>query len=249
MPDHLNTKRITDIVDDNYVNASVLYYFGIHFYDYSEKTLEQVCLEKGLNTNLVIKELEKSTICDEDIELTAFPIDLILEYLRHTHYVFIKRKLPYITKLIESFEPNDQRYNGIAKDLKLVFPLFVEDFIHHIYMEEDTLFTYIRMLCKCAMGKENLTRVYQEMEKHSLQKYAVEHEEHDDEMKGIRKITNNYQISPTDPLHIRVVYAELQALEQELITHARIENEILFPKALMLEQDVKKTIKSKITLN
>ena len=177
------------------------------------------------------------------------PIDLILEYLRHTHYVFIKRKLPYISQLIESFEPNDKRYNDIAKDLKLVFPLFVEDFIHHVYMEEDTLFTYINMLCKCALGKEKLSKVYHEMEKHSLQKYSVEHEEHDDEMKGIRKITNNYHIAANDPLHIRVVYAELQAFEQELITHARIENEILFPKALMLEQDVKKTIKSTVTLN
>ncbi|TRX51658.1 iron-sulfur cluster repair di-iron protein [Fulvivirga sp. M361] len=245
----MNTQKITDIVDHNYVSASVLYYFGIYFYNYSEKTLEQVCLEKGLNTSLVIKELEKSTRCDEDIELTAFPIDLILEYLRHTHYVFIKRKLPYITQLIESFEPDDHRYNGIAKDLKLVFPMFVEDFIHHIYMEEDTLFTYIRMLCRCALGKENVTKIYQKMEKHSLHKYAVEHEEHDDEMRGIRKITDNYKTSPSDPLHIRVVYAELQALEQELVTHARVENEILFPKALMLEQDVKKTIKSKITLN
>ncbi len=87
------------------------------------------------------------------------------------------------------------------------------------------------------------------MEQHSLQKYAVEHEEHDDEMRGIRKITNNYHCHNQDPLHIRVVYAELQAFEKELITHARVENEILFPKALILEQEVKRAIRSKINFN
>ena len=245
----MNSKKIIEIVDDNYVNASVLYYFGIEFYNYSEKTLEQVCLEKGLSADLGIKELEKSTGCNEDVELSVFPVDLIIEYLKHTHYVFIKRKLPYIAKLIESFEPDHSSYNGIAKDLKFVFPLFVEDFIHHVYLEEDTLFSYILELHKCLALNHGYSKIYCQMEKHSLQKYAVEHEEHDDEMRGIRKITNNYQCNASDPLHIRVVYAELQALEKELVVHARVENEILFPKALMLEQEIKRTIKSKINLN
>ncbi len=245
----MNSKKIVEIVDDNYVNASVLFYFGIEFYNYSEKTLEQACLERGLNADLVIRELENCTTCREDVELSVFPVDLIIEYLKHTHHIFIKRKLPYIAKLIECFEPNHKSYNAIAKDLKFVFPLFVEDFIHHVYLEEDTLFSYILELHKCTTDKHLTPRIYHQMEKHSLQKYAVEHEEHDDEMRGIRKITNNYKCDPEDPLHIRVVYAELQALEKELITHANVENEILFPKALMLEQEIKRTIRSKINLN
>ncbi|MEM6522690.1 MAG: hemerythrin domain-containing protein [Bacteroidota bacterium] len=246
----LTNRKIADIVDENYVNASVLYYFGIEFFNYTEDTLDQVCLKRGLNAEIVTKELEKVTVCTDKLELETFPVDLIIEYLKHAHFIFIKRKLPYIAKLIESFEPHHPSYNGIAKDLKFVFPLFVEDFIHHVYMEEDTLFTYIRQLAKCTEGVEpSISKVYYQMEKHSLQKYAVEHEEHDDEMRGIRRITNNYTCDSDDPLHIRVVYAELQAFEQELITHAKVENEILFPKALILEQDIKNKISSKISLN
>ncbi|MEM7109399.1 MAG: hemerythrin domain-containing protein [Bacteroidota bacterium] len=246
---HLTDRKIADIVDENYVHASVLYYFGIEFFNYTEDTLDQVCLKKGLNADIVTKELEKVTLCDHDLELETFPVDLIMEYLRHAHFVFIKRKLPYIAKLIDSFVPKHRSYNNIAKDLKIVFPLFVEDFIHHIYMEEDTLFEYIKQLARYAEDGKNFSQVYYQMEKHSLQKYAMEHEEHDDEMLGIRKITNNYSFDRSDPLHIRVVYAELQAFEQELITHAKVENEILFPKALLLEQEMKQKIGSKINLN
>lgn len=245
----MTSRRIVDIVDENYVHASVLYYFGIEFYNYTEDTLDQVCLKKGLNSDLVIKELEKVTVCNNEVELEAFPVDLIIEYLKHAHFIFIKRKLPYIAKLIESFEPRHKLYNGIAKDLKLVFPLFVEDFIHHVYMEEDTLFSYIQLLASYSENRKRFSELYYQMEKHSLQKYAVEHEEHDDEMRGIRKITNNYTCDSRDPLHIRVVYAELQAFEKELITHAKVENEILFPKALVLEQEIKRKISSKINLN
>lgn len=246
----MNNKKIIDIVDDNYVYASVLFYFGIEFYDYSQKTLEQACNERGLNVSSVVKKLESvSHNQEQNLSLRRYPIELIIEYLKHTHYIFIKQKLPYIARLIESVEAGHPAYGAVEKDLKFVFPLFVEDFIHHIYQEEDTLFTYISVLNSFATSKKCISRVYYLMEKHSLQRYAVEHSEHDDEMKGIRRITNNYTFDSTTPLHIKVIYAELKALEHSLITHAKIENEILFPKALMLEKKVKDHFKQTICLN
>src|SRR6478752_150995 len=46
----LKDTRISELVDQNYVHAYVLFYFGIRFYEYSELTLEQVCDQKGLKT-------------------------------------------------------------------------------------------------------------------------------------------------------------------------------------------------------
>ena len=233
-------KRIGDLVEENYVHASVLFYFGIKFFDYSSLTLEQVCLKKGLRIEQIIRELEApSHIQESDLPLVSYPIDLILEYLKHAHFVFIKHKLPYMAGLVQAFQTNHDRYSPIERDLKVVFPLFVEDFIHHIYEEEDTLFTYIRALERAAKGQYNPTRLFYMLEKSSLHKFASEHESHDDEMLGIRKITNNYSTDTTTPLHVRVMYNELKSFEQSLIVHARIENEILFPKAMALESKVK----------
>ena len=246
----MNKKKIIDIVDDNYVHASVLYYFGIEFYDYSEKTLEQACQEKGLNVNSVIQKLESVYHCEEqNLSLRQYPIDLIIEYLKHTHYLFIKEKLPYLVRLIENFKATAYEYRYIEEDLKFIFPLFVEDFIHHVYEEEDTLFTYISVLHKFLKTKSNISQVYYMMEKHSLQRYAVEHSEHDDEMKGIRKLTDNYLHDKSTPLHVRIIMEELKNLDTCLATHAKVENEILFPKALMLEKEVKDHFKHNIRFN
>lgn len=247
----INNKKITDLVDENYVFASVLYYFGIRFYDYSEKTLEQVCFEKGLNLNKVISRLESVTHEKESIDLALFnyPIDLIIEYLKHAHYIFIKQKLPYIARLIENLKTPYPEHKQIAEDLKFVFPLFVEDFIHHIYEEEDSLFCYITLLNDVMHKSFNPSKVFYEMEKFSLQQHAIEHDMHDDEMKGIRSITNDYAIPDGKDLHLKVVFQELCAFEKQLISHAAIENEILFPKALLLEREVKKTFNEKIRLN
>ena len=73
--------------------------------------------------------------------------------------------------------------------------------------------------------------------------------EHDDEMEGIRKITKDYELQSGAPLQIKVIYNELKEFEKSLITHARIENEILFPKAMALERKVKQTFFDKSSLN
>lgn len=246
----LKDTRIAELVDQNYVHAYVLYYFGIRFYEYFELTLDQVCKEKGLKTEQVIKELESPTHLKEaELPLVSYPIDLIIQYLKHSHFLFIKHKLPYIARLVESFKAKHEDYVIIERDLKLVFPLFVEDFIEHIYEEEDTLFHYIQALEKAAKGDISPGKLFYMMEKNSIRKFAMDHEVHDDEMEGIRKITKDYKIAPNTPLHIKVMYNELKAFEQSLITHARIENEILFPKAMTLENKVRTAFFEKAKFN
>jgi regulator of cell morphogenesis and NO signaling len=243
-------RRIGELVEENYVHAYVLFYFGIKFYEFSELTLEQVCLKKGLRFEQVLKEMESPSMTQEtDLPLTSYPIDLIIEYLKHAHFIFIKHKLPYMAGLVESFHTEHENYLGVERDLKVVFPLFVEDFIHHIYEEEDTLFSYIRTLERAVKGSYNPTRLFYLLERNSLHKFASEHEAHDDEMAGIRRITKDYKVGAKTPLHIKVLYNELKEFEKNLIIHARIENEILFPKAMALENKVKKLYFEKIKFN
>src|SRR5688572_6814700 len=113
----LKDKRISDLVDQNYVHAYVLFYFGIRFYEYSELTLEQVCKQKGLKTEQVVKELESPThVYEADLPLVSYPIDLIIEYLKHSHFIFIKHKLPYIARLVESFKARHADYISVERD-------------------------------------------------------------------------------------------------------------------------------------
>ncbi len=207
----LKDRRIKELVDQNNVRAYVLYYFGIKFYEYSEQTLEQVCREKGLKVEQVVRELESpgKNFQEADLPLISYPVDLIIEYLKHAHYLFVKHKLPYIARLVESFKANHEKYDGVEKDLKVLFPLFIEDFIHHIYEEEDTLFIYIRLLERATRGRYSPSELYYKMERNSLQRFAMEHEEHDDEMVGIRRITKDYDLTPDAPLHVKVIYSEL----------------------------------------
>lgn len=237
----LQERTINDLVTENYIRASVLYYFGVKFYDNAGLTLRDVCKRNHLNINSVIKSLESIESKSEvnRLQLMAYPIDLVLEYLKHSHSIFVKKRLPYIAQLIDGLGKVNFRYQTLAHDLKAVFPLFVEDFIHHIHEEEDSLFTYILELREFLSGENHGTKLFYAMEKHSIQEFALDHEEHEHEMDGIRKITNNYKFCEEADLHIKVLYNELARFEKDLLTHAKIEDDILLPKALQLEKQVK----------
>ena len=88
-------------------------------------------------------------------------------------------------------------------------------------------------------GHHELETLQKEIQKNALVDFVKDHEAHDDVMKGIRNITNNYEVSASTSLHLKVIYFALKQLEVDLTNHARIENEVLFPKALALEQKVK----------
>lgn len=244
-------KKIKDLVAEHYVFASVLYYLGIEYYDFEEDSLEKVCKKKGLDCSNVIAEFELILENEEvdNLKLLSLPTDLIIEYLKHAHFLFIKKDLPFLVKLINHLQSATQKYHPVQKELKDVFPLFVEDFVHHIYEEEDTLFDYILNLKKIEEGRINPSTFLYQHKAFNIQKFAMDHEIHDDEMKGIRFIMEQFPPESEGELNFNVLLSELRRFENKLMVHAKIENEILFPKALMLEKQVKRNFEELIKLN
>ena len=81
------------------------------------------------------------------------------------------------------------------------------------------------------------------------QEEAKEHRKEDSEMSGIRGLTKNYSIRNIDNLHLKVIFQELKEFDKELDLHSDIENKILFPRALKLQDKVFDEIRNISFLN
>ena len=233
-------KTIEQVVNENYVYARALHYLGIDFFEEPNRKLKEICREKGLNRQKVIKTFYEfdSTNRFSFEELKSYPIELLIEYLKHAHHVFIKEKLPYIVHLVKEWKGGE--------GLKNLLPEFVEDFIKHIYEEEDTTFQYIELLCAIRKGSVNAPfNLMMDFKNFSLKAEFEEHQD-EDEFGAIRSLLSS--IDAKD-LHDRVLVHEVQAFEREMIYHAEIENNIFFPKAIELETSISRQIKILTTLN
>lgn len=243
----METKAIENLIDENFVYAKVLNYFGVQFYENRGKTLTQICEENNLSESHLKELLETgSQEKPSKEELMSYPARLIIEYLKHSHQQFIKDRLPYILRLIN--EIDEKETSHLISDLKFVLPMFVEDFIHHIYEEEDRLFHYVSSI-EQSLASDNVAQESIDLKDFSINEFISHHGDSDDEMKGIRGITDQYNVDDLDDMHLKVILKELQQFDSELTHHASIENEILFPKAIQLEKSYLKHLDNSASLN
>lgn len=226
-------QTISEIVDENYIYARALNQLGILFYECPNRLLGDICKERGLIKEHVLRSFY---LFDQNHrlslkELQNYPIEIIIQYLKYTHNIFLKNKLPYIANLINEVDGNS--------DLKFIFPEFVTEFIDHIHEEEDTVFNYINQLIKVNYKKTaNPVATLFSYRKYNLSDILLNHI-NEDEMQGIRTLVEGIE---SKCLHWKIIINELKSFDREMMYHAQIENNIMFPKAIQLEQQVQKQL-------
>ncbi len=234
-------RKIGEIVDENYIYGRALKYLGIEFYEFEHHTLGALCSDRGISKSRLIRSFYQfdSTSRIPISEIQSYPLKLTLEYLRFAHHTYIKDFLPYIANLISKIPDRCEN----TKDLKAVFPLFVEDFIKHVYEEEDKLFQYINHLLQTRKDKKFHHFAHQSA--FSL-KEMRDHHLDEDEMEGIRNLLSEIKV---EDLITGVVIKEIKAFDREILYHAQIENEILFPEAIKLEREILTKVSELVRLN
>lgn len=238
-------RTIEEIVDENFLYGRALYHLGIDFFELKKSKLSDICEERGLNRRSIVRNFYKfdSSARLPFKEIDEYPVPLLIRFLKHSHTTYIKEYLPYVGKLIEKV-PSDTI--EAAKDLKEVFPLFMEDFINHIYEEEDELFDYLLTLARFEKSTKDLTigtlLPYFSISLTDLR----EHHLLSDEMSSMRDLIREL---PVDTLELRIIVRELNAFDRELLYHAEIEDQILFPKSIELERNVWKKLNNLARFN
>ncbi|CAN0016174.1 unnamed protein product [Chrysoparadoxa australica] len=228
---HLFDRTLASLVDENFVYARALSCLGIEFYLYPNKTLNEICREKGLKSEQVIQSfyLFNKSHQFSFRELQHYPLEIVIQYLKHSHHMFIKEKLPYIVKLLNNYETEN--------DLTLVFPEFVDEFIGHIYQEEDTIFHYIQHLIDFERHPSTVKMQNHRNFSHLNLSFVLSSHEEEDELAGIRNLIEGRE---DFSIHWKVISNEIKAFDRALWYHAEIENKILFPRAIALEEKVNK---------
>ncbi len=244
--------KISEWVNANPQAGSLLYDYGVSFHQHLDNSVGEVLESHHLDPVLLSARLDlmsESYFLDLGY-LKKLPLELLLAYLNHNHHLFVKKRLPYFADLV-AHTPVDtcSEIRHIVEDLKLVFPLFREDFIRHIFHEEDHLFDYIRQMLLFLENPRAYGKMIQGLQQNSVQAMALHHAEEDDDMVGIRVLTKGYLTTEHTPLTLKVLYGELRSFEQELKHHAEVENALLFPQALKIEYKVNQLIHKRALMN
>lgn len=233
-------KTIDELLNENYVYARALHYLGVDFFLNANKKLDEICFERKLNKKSLIKAFyefdSKPRVGFQQLE--RYPLELLTQYLKHSHQTFIKEKVPFILYLIKN----------TSSDLSIshLLPEFIEDFIIHIYEEEDTIFKYIDALLMINSGKAaSPSKLLYQHKNTSLREEYKSHKD-EDEFAAIRALIKTFE---PQNLSDRLLIQEVKSFDRELIYHSEIENEIFFPRAIKFEGEVIEQIKKLSSYN
>tara|TARA_B100000508_G_scaffold140085_1_gene139997 strand:+ start:91252 stop:91914 length:663 start_codon:yes stop_codon:yes gene_type:complete len=162
-----------------------------------------------------------------------FSTEMILKYLRSSHEVYLSKKLPEIEQQLIHVHNKFPEYR-LFHILYLFFKDYKNHLTSHIEHEENTVFRYIEYLLKANKEVSIVESIQILQGSPSLNHFLDEHTDTEQDLTAMRKVLNSdveyKQLHP-----ISMLLNQLSILENNLKVHAKLEDEVLLPKALELE--------------
>lgn len=236
----LSTSTIKDIVTHDFRTAAVFEKFSLDFCCGGGKTIEQACRDKAVDASLVLAELEatESNFAGKERRFSDMELDDLAEYIVNTHHKFVRMAIPSLlahTRKVASV--HGERHPEVI-EIADRFAAVADELQNHMMKEESILFPYITALAQASRANAKVQRPPFHSAQNPIRMMEAEHKFAGDEMYEIRSLSSGY-VPPADACTtFKVSYQELQQFELDLHNHVHLENNILFPKAVALEQSV-----------
>jgi regulator of cell morphogenesis and NO signaling len=231
---------IGELVAKDYRTASVFKKYGIDFCCQGNRTINEACEKKNIDSKSVVNDLDTIIQAqgENSTDYKSWPLDLLADYIEKKHHRYVVEKtaeiLPYLDKICrvhgerhpELFEINEH-FNATAGELA-----------KHMKKEELILFPFVRKLAKAKHEGLKVDSAPFGTIQNPIEAMMQEHSTEGDRFRKIEELSNNYT-PPQDACNTYgVTLGLLKEFEQDLHLHIHLENNILFPKAIELEREL-----------
>jgi regulator of cell morphogenesis and NO signaling len=224
------------IVSADYRAAEIFEKHGIDFCCGGKVSLGEVCIEKGLDIEVLaneIKSLQQQPVARSE-NYAEWTLTLLADYIVNTHHAYLRandaQTLSYARKIAGV---HGQRHPEVVQ-IAAIFEKIAHDMVGHLQEEEEVFFPAVKR-AEAARIAGNVPEVTdRETIRNSLLRLHREHEEIGEAVHELRRLSAEYIIPPDACNTFMLTYRKLQEFEEDLHKHVHLENNILFPKAAQL---------------
>jgi len=231
---------IGELVAKDYRTASVFKKYSIDFCCQGNRTIEEACEKKNIDTKKVLEDLVAmmEAKSESTTDYQSWPLDLLADYIEKKHHRYVQEKTleiqPYLDKICKV---HGERHPELLK-IKEEFNASAGELAAHMKKEELILFPFIRKMTQAKMENIKVDAAHFGTVINPIQMMMDEHTVEGNRFRKIEELSNNYT-PPQDACNTyRVSFALLKEFEQDLHLHIHLENNILFPKAIEIEKEL-----------
>ncbi len=228
---------LRDIVLGDFRTVQVFERYGLDFCCKGDRSLADACAAKGVDSELVERELEAITIGRNaaDPRFNSWSMKVLADYIVENHHHYVRSVAPSLLTNTKKVAAVHGANHPEMVRVAVLVQTIMDELDGHMRREEEVLFPYIIFLEE-AFNKQLPTPSSPfGSVRNPVNMMMGEHESVGAALEEIRDLTSNYAIPGDACTTFRVALQQLEEFEQDLHQHVYLENTILFPKAIKLE--------------
>lgn len=203
-------------------------------YCYSRgSSLADACGKEGIDPFLVIHEILGTRLnmaFDKKIDFNTWDIPLVIDFIVQHHHRYLRSTIPDIRDLLDKLCDQHGDDHPVLFSITAKFYVLERELLTHMEEEERVLFPLVAQLNNIPkINSAGLLKIC-----NSILEMEHDHDKAGEMIKFIREATNCYTPPPDACTSYKMTFLKLSFLDDDLVQHLHLENNILFPKAKAL---------------
>jgi len=234
------TTTVRQIALDQPATIRVFEKLGIDYCCGGRKPLAQACEEHALDLETVVAaietELEHTVHGPTSPDWTTASITALCDHIVNDHHAYIRNELPRLHALAAKVVSRHGDQHPELASIQQLLETAGEELLEHLAKEEAVLFPYLRKLDKALASDGQRPKRCFGAVSDPIRVMMAEHDAAGALFAQIRKLSGGYTAPEGACPSWRGFYQGLLEFEQDLHRHVHLENNILFPNAIALEE-------------
>jgi len=233
-------QTISQIVRSNYRTAAVFKKFSINYCCSGQVNLRLACSVNNLDYAVVARELQEATMnkVTGKMLFNQWKIDFLTDYIINVHHAYIYETIPALESALMSFMLGHKKKYPELEQLHSIFSKLGETLLVHNHHEEEVLFPYIKQLHLLHQRKEPNGNLFIRSFRKPLSTFQKDHEIILQSLLQLRTCSNGFSFPGHACTTHQVLYHQLEEFYDNILQHKYLEDNILFPRAKEIEEQI-----------
>jgi len=233
------TKTVREVALENPNATRIFEKLGIDYCCGGQRPLNEACAAANLNIDDVLSRLEQAG-ADSSRDASGKnwqteALGSLVEYIVATHHAFIKDETPRILQLAAKVVSVHGRNHPELQQVHATFDALGQELSSHLMKEEQILFPFIVGMDRASGNGSAAPASCFGTVQNPIRMMMIEHDSAGNALRELREVTSNYTVPADACISYKTLYQALQDFEKDLHQHIHLENNILFPRALTME--------------
>lgn len=232
--------QIADAIHINYHLLPVIGRFGL-VPGFGNKTINELCSDNNIDTMFFLEIINSYHNADyfSESQFGDYSPSLVIEYLSKTHRYYLDIKIPELENIVNNIirfsNSETKTHNRLIANF---FEEYKNELKHHFAYEEKYIFSYSKTLENAYLNGIATPIMIKKNKRINFINQNKDHHQLEEKLFDLKNLIIRHFPPLGSNVAIKRLIPELFILEEDLNDHSRIEDKVLIPKIIQLEEKI-----------